>query len=179
MQSIIKDVVVNREEFDVGFAQAQRRFQGSLGRVFTRLLDGIKDEPPGTTGVNLYQHSLLTASYADDDGADEETIVCALLHDLSLLLCPYDHEDMIFVLLKQFISDKNQWILQNHALLNRVYMTPPDLTAVEKFKDHAYFQDGMKFAEYDYAAFKNVPHKPLSHFVPMMDRLFSRTVTVS
>jgi predicted HD phosphohydrolase len=179
MNPIIKDVVVYREEFDVGFAQAQRRFQGGLSKVFTRLLDSIKDEPPGTTGVNLYQHSLLTATYADEDGADDETVVCALLHDLSLLLCPYDHEDMVYVLLKQYISEKNQWILQNHALLNRVFMTPPDHTAYEKFKDHPYFKDGMKFGEYDYAAFKNLPHKPLSHFVPMMDRVFSKKVDVS
>ena len=38
--------------------------------------------------VDRYTHSLQSATRAERDGADEETIVCALLHDIGDILAP-------------------------------------------------------------------------------------------
>ena len=38
--------------------------------------------------VDRYEHSLQTASRALHDGADEETAVCALLHDIGDVIAP-------------------------------------------------------------------------------------------
>ena len=41
--------------------------------------------------IDRYQHSLQTATRAERDGSDEETIVCALLHDIGDVLAPDNH----------------------------------------------------------------------------------------
>ncbi len=46
------------------------------------------------TVVDLYEHSLQTASRALADGADEELVVVALLHDVGELLAPACHGEI-------------------------------------------------------------------------------------
>ena len=45
------------------------------------------------------------------DGADEETIVCGLFHDLGFIVCPDNHGEFSATLLANYISEKNLWIL--------------------------------------------------------------------
>ena len=57
-----------------------------------RVLDWLK----AMDGDSPYQvsrlgHSLQTASRAERDGADDETIFCALLHDIGEILAPANH----------------------------------------------------------------------------------------
>lgn len=44
--------------------------------------------------VDLYEHSLQTATRALRDGADEETVVCALFHDVGEVLTPANHGEV-------------------------------------------------------------------------------------
>src|SRR6202790_2980046 len=44
--------------------------------------------------IDRYQHSLQTASRAFRDGADEETVVCAVLHDIGDTLAPENHAQL-------------------------------------------------------------------------------------
>ena len=41
--------------------------------------------------ISRLQHSLHTATRAEEDGADIETIVCALLHDIGDIISPANH----------------------------------------------------------------------------------------
>ena len=50
------------------------------------------------------------------DGADTETIVCALFHDVGELLSPRCHGEIAASLLRPYISEKNYWILQHHEV---------------------------------------------------------------
>ena len=52
--------------------------------VSDRLLELLKAMKGDKLGyqVDRYTHSLQSATRAESDGADEETVVCALLHDL-------------------------------------------------------------------------------------------------
>merc|ERR1711874_710248 len=56
-----------------------------------------------------YQHNLQSATRAMRDGADKETIVCALFHDVGELLSPRCHGEIAASLLRPYISDKNCW----------------------------------------------------------------------
>ena len=44
--------------------------------------------------VDLYEHSLQTATRALKDGADEETVVCGLVHDIGEVLVPACHGEV-------------------------------------------------------------------------------------
>ena len=50
------------------------------------------------------------------DGADTETVVCALFHDVGELLSPRCHGEIAASLLRPYISEKNYWILQHHEV---------------------------------------------------------------
>src|SRR5688572_8937899 len=53
--------------------------------------------------IDRYDHSLQTATRALRDGADEETIACALLHDIGDIIAPENHCDIAEAMLKQSV----------------------------------------------------------------------------
>ena len=57
--------------------------------------------------VDRYTHSLQSANRAELDGADEETVVFALLHDLGDVIAPDNHSEVIASILRPYISEKN------------------------------------------------------------------------
>ena len=62
-----------------------------------QLLNHMKlmDGDYGGFPVDRLQHSLLTATLAQQDGRDEEYVVCALLHDIGDTLSPLNHPAMV------------------------------------------------------------------------------------
>jgi predicted HD phosphohydrolase len=73
------------ERLEANFAE------GTADRVLTQLrelagsLSGYK--------IDRLEHSLQSATRAHSDGADEEMVVAALLHDIGGLLSPYNQRD--------------------------------------------------------------------------------------
>ena len=44
--------------------------------------------------VDLHEHSIQTATRALKDGADDETVICGLLHDIGELMVPICHGEV-------------------------------------------------------------------------------------
>ena len=44
--------------------------------------------------VDLHEHSIQTATRALRDGADDETVICGLLHDIGELMVPICHGEV-------------------------------------------------------------------------------------
>ena len=129
--------------------------------------------------VSRLEHVLQTATRAEADGADEETIVCALLHDIGDILAPANHSQIAAALLRPYVSEKNAWIVEHHGLFQGYYWFHhygQDRNARERYQNHPYYQDCVNFcARWDQVSFDpSYPTKPLSHFTPMLTRLFSR-----
>ena len=124
-------------------------------------------------------HSLQTATRAERDGADEETIVCALLHDIGDILAPDNHSEAAAALLAPYISEKNHWIIKHHGIFQGYYwfeFIGQDKNARDRYKDHEYYQDCADFcARWDQPSFDpDYDTLPLEHFEPMVRRLFDR-----
>ena len=64
--------------------------------------------------VDRYVHSLQTATRALRDGADDEMVVCALLHDIGDTLAPVNHGPMAAAMLAPYISPLNAWMIEHH-----------------------------------------------------------------
>ena len=71
--------------------------------------------------VDLYTHSLQSATRAHRDGADDEMTVCALLHDIGEMLCPSNHGDVAASILRPYIGRKMHWVLANHEVFQGYY----------------------------------------------------------
>ncbi|MBT5387347.1 MAG: HD domain-containing protein [Porticoccaceae bacterium] len=167
----------SRADYDLVFEHDAENISGQAARVvdWLKMMDG--DSP---YQISRLDHCLQTATRAERDGADEETIVCALLHDIGDVIAPANHSQAAAALLRPYISAKNYWIVLNHGLFQGYYWMhhyDQDKNARDQYKDHTYYQDCVDFcANWDQPSFD--PHYqsfPLEHFVPLIERLFART----
>ena len=148
--------------------------------VSDRLLELLKAMKGDKLGyqVDRYTHSLQSATRADSDGADEETVVCALLHDLGDVIAPDNHSEVIASILRPYISEKNHWVLKHHGLFQGYYYfhhIGGDRNARERYKDHPFYQDCVDFCEkWDQTSFDpDYPTLPLEYFEPMVRKVLT------
>ncbi len=134
---------------------------------------------PSVYQVNRLTHSLQCATRAMRDGADEELVVCALLHDVGDLHAPDNHAAFAATLLEPFVSEKNAWIVRHHGIFQQYYYfhhLGQDRNRRDAFRDHPWFADCEQFCHrWDQVSFD--PHYdtlPLSTFEPLLRRVFSR-----
>ena len=133
----------------------------------------------GPYRITRLDHSLQTATRAERDGADDETVVCALLHDIGDLLSPANHSQAAAALLKPYVSEKNHWIIEHHGLFQGYYYFHyfgQDRNARDKHLDHPWYQDCVDFcARWDQPSFDpDYDTLPLEHFVSRVEALFAK-----
>lgn len=152
----------------------------NVSAMATRVIEWLKqmdcDSPYQITRL---EHSLQTATRAERDGADDETIVCALLHDIGDWLAPANHSQVAAALLKPYISEKNHWIIEHHGLFQGYYYfhhCGGDRNARDRYRDHPWFEDCVAFCErWDQPSFDpDYDTLPLPHFVPRIEALFAK-----
>ena len=141
-----------------------------------RLLDGSF----GGMKVDRLVHSLQTATRAQRDGRDEEYVVCALLHDIGDLLAIHNHGDLATAILKPFVSERNLWMVEKHAIFQGYYFwhhLDEDRNAREKYRDHPHFDHTAEFCElYDQCSFDPAyDTPPVEHFEPLVRRVLARS----
>ncbi len=165
-----------REDYQIVGRHAVEFFQGLPDRVLThlRLLSG----DTGGYAVDRLTHSLQTATRAQRDGRDEEYVVCALLHDIGDTLASANHADLAAVIVEPFVSEKNHWIVQKHAIFQGYYFfhhLDLDRNMRDRFRDHEWFRDCAEFCEkYDQNSFdREYDTLPLEAFEPALRRVFA------
>ena len=129
--------------------------------------------------ISRLQHSLQTATRAEEDGADVETIVCALLHDIGDVISPSNHSQVSAALLRPYINEKNYWIVLHHGLFQGYYWMHhynEDRDLRDQHKDHPYYQDCVDFcSKWDQKSFDpSYKAQSLEYFIPMIEEIFSR-----
>ena len=129
--------------------------------------------------ISRLEHALQTATRAYHDGADEEMVVAALLHDIGDHLAPYNHGELAASILKPYVSEKTYWILKHHGVFQGYYYfhhVGLDRNEREQHKNHPYYQDCVEFCEkWDQNSFDpNFETLPLDFFEPMVRNIFAR-----
>jgi len=166
-----------REDYEL-LDRAERAYALQLpDRVLESLrkLDHSLDGYP----ISRLQHSLQTATRALRDGADEELIVAALIHDIGDELAPYNHQAIAAAILEPYVRPEVTWIVEQHGLFQNYYYVHHfggDRDARERFKDHPWYQACKDFcANWDQCSFDpDYPSEPLSTFEPVVRRILSR-----
>ena len=132
----------------------------------------------GGFAIDRLEHSLQTATKAHQDGRDEEYVVCALLHDIGDILGPRNHADIAAAIVQPFVSERNHWMVANHAIFQGYYFFHHlglDRDMRDQFRGHPDFEHTAKFCHvYDQEAFDpNFKSMPLEAFEPMLQRVMS------
>ena len=83
-----------------------------------RLLAALRGLSNSLAGyrIDRLQHSLQSASRAEDDGADIELIVAALVHDLGDDLAPENHSQMAAAIIRPYVREEVTWIIEHHGV---------------------------------------------------------------
>jgi len=129
--------------------------------------------------VDRYEHSLQTATRAFHDGADEETVVCALLHDIGDVIAPDNHSQVAAAVLRPYVSEQNHWVVLHHGIFQGYYFWDKiglDKNARDQYRDSPHYEACVKFCErWDQTSFDpDYDTLPLEHFEPMVRRIFAR-----
>ena len=119
------------------------------------------------------------ATRALKDKASDEMIVATLLHDIGDDLAPLNHSEYAAAVLKPYVSEKTHWILQKHGEFQMYYFAHhlgADRNKRDKYKDHKYYNDCLKFCEkWDQNSFDpNYKSLTLKDFEPLIRKIFSR-----
>ena len=128
--------------------------------------------------VSRLEHSLQTATRAEQDGRDAQYVVCALIHDIGDTLAPFNHPYIASTMLKPVVSEANHFMVAQHGIFQGYYFwhhIGMDRNARDAFRDSPYFDYTEEFCvKYDSPAFDpDFVSAPLEHFEPLVRELFA------
>ncbi len=129
--------------------------------------------------VSRLEHSLQAATRARDDGADDELVVAALIHDIGDELAPYNHAEFAAAVIRPYVRPEVAWIVEQHGLFQTYYYVHHkggNRHARDRFLDHPWYQACKDFcANWDQCSFDpNYRWLPLSAFEPLVREIFTR-----
>lgn len=167
------------EDWQILLRQRPVYYREQQARQALRMLSDSEHDPSFGYRVNNFTHCLQSATLALRDGLSEEDIVVCLFHDVGFIACPDSHGEFAAALLGNYVSERNRWMLQRHAIFQDVHATHhphADPHGRERWRGHPHFEWAATFVDrYDQAAIDpGYECAPLSHFEPMVMRLFSR-----
>ncbi|MDH4110290.1 MAG: HD domain-containing protein [Gammaproteobacteria bacterium] len=163
-------------DYDLLFEDEARK----SGEFAERVLGWLRDlDCESPYQISRFQHSLQTATRAERDGADDETIVCALLHDIGDIIAPANHSQVAAAVLAPYVSDRNHWIVKHHGIFQGYYwfhFAGGDRNARDRYRDHPCYEACAHFcARWDQPSFDpGYETFPLEHFAPRVRELFAR-----
>jgi predicted HD phosphohydrolase len=164
-----------QEDYDFLGTLEEQELKGFVDRVLG-WLQAMEDSVGYQ--VTRLEHSLSAATRAHRAGEDEETVVCALLHDIGDHLAPANHSEVAAAVLRPYVSEKNYWIVKHHGVFQGIYyfqFTGEDPNARDRWKHHPYYQATVDFcANYDQSSFDPAyDWEPLEFFEPMVRRVLA------
>ena len=160
----------------IGNAVAER--QAGMPKIVKTMLANLQEQVDGFA-VNQLEHSLQTATRALRAGASEELIVASLCHDIGKAISPANHAGISAEILKPYVSRDTYEIIRTHQdFQGRHYYAyiGKDPESRRQYVDEPWYRQACEFTdEWDQLAFDpEYDSLPLSHFEPMIDRLFSQ-----
>ena len=166
-----------REDYEL-LEESERDYIHALPE---RILAALSKLDTGLQGyrVSRLGHSLQTATRALRDGADDELIVAALIHDVGDDLAPYNHSEIAAGIIRPYVRPEVTWIVEQHGLFQTYYYahhSGRDRNARDKFRDHPWYQACKDFcANWDQSSFDpGYRSAPLESFEPLVREIFTR-----
>ena len=166
-EGTVEDYAIMRSYRPANLAALPERLMGTLTALGDR-----EDGSP----IDGYAHSLQAATLAYHDGAEDETVFAALLHDIGQVYSEHNHSEVAAALLKPFLSERMYQVVKHHGIFQGYYYFDKigwDPNARDAYRGSPWYDDCVHFCErYDQIAFRrDYPTKPLEFFAPMVHRM--------
>lgn len=168
------------------YALLHRQEQSFIAGLPSRIVKALENLEHSLSGyqVSRLEHSLQTATRAEQVGADKELIVAALIHDIGDDLAPENHSQMAAAIIRPYVRAEVTWILEMHGVFQMYYYADKiglNKNERDRWRDHHWFDACEKFCrDYDQLSFDpTFPSKPLEYFIPMINEIFSRPAFAS
>ena len=168
----------DKEDYDFLTAHETEYTKGTADRLLKALVD--LDESLSGYQVTRLGHSVQSATRAWRDGADDDWVVSALLHDIGDIYAPYNHDEYAATILRPFVREQCTWVVEKHGDFQMIYYghhVGGNPHKRDAYKGHPYFDDCATFCErWDQASFDpNYDSKPIEFFTDMVRSVFVRT----
>jgi predicted HD phosphohydrolase len=156
-----------------------RHVSGTADRLL-RELALQAEETIGGYQITRLGHALQSATRALREGADEDWIVSALLHDIGDGLAPQNHDRFAAEILRPYVRDECVWVVEHHGAFQMIYYAHHydgwDPNERDRYRGHPYFDSCAAFCErWDQSSFDpGYDTKPLENFAPMVRAVFAR-----
>lgn len=145
-----------RADYELLRDQEPALYQGTADRLLAELARQADDSMSGYQITRL-EHALQTATRARRDGADDDWVAAALLHDIGDGLAPQNHDRFAAEILRPFVREEVAWVVEHHGLFQMYYYGHHygwDRHERDRFRDHPYYPSAVDFCErWDQASF--------------------------
>ena len=156
--------------------------QPRVARQVLAMVKGLSDITDGFS-VDQMQHALQTATRAERDGADQEVVVAALLHDVGKLISVPNHPRIAAEILRPYVRDEVYCMVAYHQdFQGRYYYEHlgmnPDLR--DQHRAQPWYPLAERFADHwDQKAFDpDYDAETLEHFEPLVVEVFARAHSI-
>jgi predicted HD phosphohydrolase len=162
----------------IGVALGQR--QATVPEVIKEMLRKLESHVDGFP-MDQLEHALQTATRAERAGASEEMVVAALCHDIGKVISDANHGAISAEIIKPYVSRDTYELILTHQDFQGRYIYAfigKDPEARLNYSDKPWYKLACQFSDaWDQTAFDpDYDSLPLSHFEPMIDRVFARPV---
>ena len=95
----------------------EHEYVASLPDRLLGALEGLRNSLAGYK-IDRLEHSLQSATRAEEEGADIEMIVAALIHDLGDDLAPENHSQLAAAIIRPYVREEVTWIIEHLSLIH-------------------------------------------------------------
>jgi predicted HD phosphohydrolase len=167
-----------REEYLL-LQEAEHAYVSGTPDRLLRELASQEIDPMEGYKITRLGHALQSATRAEQEGADIDWIVAALLHDIGDGLAPRNHDRFAAEILRPYLREECTWVVEHHGAFQMVYYAHHyghNQYERERYRDHPCYQTCVDFCErWDQSSFDpDYPTQTLDHFAPLVHEVFAR-----
>jgi predicted HD phosphohydrolase len=172
MKDGTRDDYVMLHEFE------KQHFTGTADRIM-RELERQAEETIEGYRITRLEHALQAATRARRDGADDDWVISALLHDIGDGLAPQNHDRFAAEMLRPFVREECAWVVAHHGAFQMTYYAHHlgwNRNERDKYRDSPHFEACVDFCErWDQCCFDPAYQSdPLASFEPVLRAIFDR-----
>jgi predicted HD phosphohydrolase len=159
----------------LAYNSAMRYRQMGVADEVIELLEKL-GRAPGRPPINRLDHSLQTATRAEQAGRSDLYVLAALLHDIGDTLAPLNHSAFAAAVLQPYIPEDLHWMVLRHGEFQLYYIGDQigaDRNIRDQYLDHKWFGMTVEFCEeFDHDSVDpRFSAHPLEHFTPLIRSL--------
>lgn len=152
--------------------------RGTATRVLSELARHDEESLAGYQITRL-EHALQSATRAVRDGADDDWVVSALLHDIGDRLAPQNHDRFAAEIIRPFVREECTWVVEHHGAFQMYYYAHHygwNRHERNRFAADPNYATCVEFCErWDQCSFDPAySSERLEFFRPAVERVFSR-----